>query len=385
MNSTGRDFFTEDRLFTPGPTPVPLGIKSSVLTADIYHRSSAFREILTQTRGGLAKIFKSSIEPVILTCSGTGALEASVVHLTSPKDLVLVLKIGNFGKRIVSMAKVFECQVDVLESPAGEAVDLAKLEQQLNLKKYRSVFFQANETSTGVANPTQEIVALVKKKSPETFIIVDGISALCAHDLDMAWGIDCLISGSQKGFGVPPGLAFVALSERGWNFKSLRSRFYFDLIKEKSGQDEGKTAWTPASSIVVQLFAACKEINGMGIDKMVAHHALLARAVRAALCEMGCELFAKNHYSQALTSFLPPQKIDPEKFKKHLQNRYGVLLAGGQDELQGKILRFAHLGFISKLHIVQGLTAMELALHEMGHEKTVGNGTKKAIQIFAGG
>ncbi len=385
MSNHERDYFTENSLYTPGPTPVPLAIKTTLLNSDLYHRSQEFREIFIDTRFQLAKIFQSEIPPVILTSSGTGAMEASVLHLTKPEDAVLVLKIGNFGKRFVNLTQIFGCQVEVLEAALGEAVDLKKLEQILSEKKFQAIFLQANETSTGVANPVREITELAKKMAPEMFVIVDGISALCAHEISMSWGIDSLISGSQKGFGVPPGLAFVALSDRAWKFKSLRPRFYFDLSKERAGQDDGKTAWTPASSIVIQLHKACVEINRITIEKMVSHHVLLAATVRAALLEMSCALFAKKHYSNALTSFIPPQKIDPEKLKKHLHNRYGVLLAGGQDELQGKILRFAHLGFVSKLHVIQGLAALELTLSEMGSTLEVGQGLKKAIQILARG
>ena len=385
MQNLERDFFTEDSLFTPGPTPVPQAIKATLLSSDIYHRSSEFREILVNTRAELSKIFKSAIAPVILTSSGTGAMEASVLHLTMVDDPVLVLKIGNFGKRFAAIATTYQCKVDVLEAEPGEAIDLRKLEFQLQQKKYRGLLLQANETSTGVANAVFEITQIAKKIAPEMFVIVDGISALCAHNIDMSWGIDCLISGSQKGFGVPPGLSFVALSERAWDFKSGRPRFYFDLNRERTGQDVGKTAWTPASTILIQLFHACLEINKITIEKMVAHHDILARTTREALEAMGCRLFAKSHFSNALTSFIPPQNIDPEKFKKHLYARYGVLLAGGQDELTGKILRFAHLGFVSKMHIIHGLGAIELALHEMEYSAEPGSGVKKAIQILARG
>lgn len=381
-----KDPFLRPRLFCPGPTPIPRVVNDVTADAQIYHRTGDFYNIVLRCRKLLAPFMGTKQEPAILTASGSGAMEAAIVNLTAAKDKVLVVNGGKFGERWQQLCQAYECDTKVLSVPYGESPSvndlLAFVDKHRNAK---ALFLQANETSTGVFFPLGEIIPALRKKFAG-LIVVDAISALCAHEIKMdEWGIDAVVSGSQKGFGLPPGLAFISMSQRAWNNLSTRGRYYFDLRIEEKNQKEGKTAWTPAITLVQQLAAALEALHGFGIERVFEHHEVLARAARAGAAAIGLELFPKANFSHALTAIKVPKGVDGSQLIKTLQKDYQVTFAGGQgDELKGKIVRFAHLGFIDSLDFIGGMAVLEFGLHACGYKFELGDGVKAAMQVISG-
>ncbi len=379
-----RELFTVDRLFCPGPTPVPDFVKEAGAESSIYHRSDEFYKIFRRSADLLAPLFGSKTLPIILAASGTGAMDAAFTNLTDVGDEIVTVKAGKFGERWEKLAEAYRCPAEVVTIEWGTAPTaaqiLAAVKKQKNTK---AIFIQANETSTGAYFGIEKLVPELRK-SFSGFIAVDCISSLGAHPMKMDdWQIDAVTAGSQKGFGLPPGLAFIALSERAWANLSKRPKFYFDLAKERKGQAEGRSAWTPASSLVHALKAALEKMNEVGYDRVAAHHTHLADAARAATKAMGLNLFAGSAPSNALTAITVPKGIDGQKLVKRLRQRFGMFFAGGQDELKGKIVRFAHLGFVNRFDLIDGVAALEFALAEEGYDLDLGRGVQAAMKVLA--
>ncbi len=380
-----QDLFVERRLFTPGPTPAPECVKVKYLETSTYHRSPEFEAVFKETTLLLKKLFNSSTTPIVLTSSGTGALEAALVNLTSPNDEVVVISCGKFGQRWHKLATAYRCKVHLVESSLESQLDLNSLKEVLTKSPFiKAVFLQAHETSTGMLLPVEEISKCVKEISPNALIIVDAVSSLGAHGLDVSgWGLDCAISGSQKGFGVAPGLAFLALSERAWlrQSETLRPKFYFDLAKERQGQSSGRSSYTPAISLVLGLHAALVEIDRIGFAEFVNHHVRMGQAARAAFQAMNLEFFLPEAVrSNVLTTIIVPKGIDGGAVLRHAKESYGAVISGGQDELKGKIIRFSHLGFVSQFHLLQGVIALEYSLRHFGHTFELGAGVSAAMK-----
>jgi aspartate aminotransferase-like enzyme len=384
-----RDPFIVEKLYCPGPTPVPLSVQIAGIESSVYHRSEGFYQIFNECRRLLVPFFGSQEFPIILTCSGSGAMEAAVVNLTAPGDEVAVVVGGKFGQRWEKLCKAYQCHTEILKVTPGSAPttdDVVRLASRL--KRPKAIFIQANETSTGVFYPIENIAGAIRSDArfKDTLIVVDAVSALCAHPIMMqSWGLDCVVAGSQKGFGVPPGLAFIALSPRAQQSFSNRPRFYFDLAREIKGQAVGQSAWTPASTIVQCLHAALGQLHQIGVQKVFEHHATLARATHAAVSAMGLELLAKQNPSHALTAIKVPDGIDCKALLSTLRLRFGSIFAGGQDELEGKIIRLAHLGFVDRFHLLSGIAALEFTLAELGGHKSLGSGVTAAMQVMHSG
>ena len=376
--------FIQTRIFCPGPTPVPLEAKLAPLDSEIYHRSDEFYALHLKCSEMLRPIFGCEQIPVILSCSGTGGLEAAILNLTAPGDEVIVVNGGKFGERWEELAVRYGCDAKVVKVASGEGARAQDLEKTMvNCRAPKAFFVQANETSTGVRHPVAELVSVLKEAFPECLVVIDAISSLGAHPLNMnADGFDCVVSASQKGFGLSPGLAFIALSDRAWSRLSPRPRFYFDLAKEFKGQGKGRSAWTPAIGLIQSLAVVLEKIHGIGIEAMIRNHELLAGAVRASLPAMGLELFAKSHPSNALTSILVPKGLDGTKLQELLRDRYGVIIPGGQDELKGKILRLSNLGFVSRFDLVHALSAIEFGLRDLGYGPCSGVGLGSGVKAF---
>lgn len=382
-----RDIFTPDRIFCPGPTPVPQAALDASRATAIYHRSDEFYKISMRCAELLKPIFGTKEQPIILTSSGTGAMEAVFVNLTAPGDQVVVVNGGKFGERWEKLAAAYQCPAEIVRVEWGRAPTPDDVVKALvRAPQAKVLFLQANETSTGAYYPIQEIAAAVRK-SWDGLLVVDCISSLGAHMMKMDdWQIDAVVAGSQKGFGLPPGLAFAALSARAWTKLSKRPRFYFDLERERKGQAEGRSAWTPAHTLIMALHSTLETLDGIGIDHLVAHHAWLAQACRAAVGAMGLELFAKAAPSDALTALTVPAGVDGGKLGKRLRQRFGMFFAGGQDQLKGKIVRFAHLGFVNRFDLIDGVAALEFALQEEGWgggPEGLGAGVKAAMAELA--
>lgn len=380
---TTRAPFARERLFCPGPTPVPAIARMAAMNESVYHRSETFTTLIQASRKLLGELIGCRIPPVILTCSGTGAMESAVINFTAPGSQTLVVNGGNFGERWLQLNQAYNCNVHSLDIPWGSAPNPQQIVDKLQTLPECSAFFiQANETSTGVYYPIKEIASAVRSTNKKILIVVDCISSLVAHEMRMDdWDIDVVVGGSQKGFGVPPGLAFVAISDRARNQFSNRPRFYFDLKREEAGQSKGDTAWTPAVTLVQALNASMQYLKQIGFSKLNEHHAKGAKAVREAGQAIGLDLFANGNYSNALTAFRLPSEA--KGLVKTLDARFGAIFAGGQGQLSGQIFRFSHLGFVDQLDIIGGIGAVELGLFQATGRDVLGKGVAAASRIFA--
>jgi len=378
-----RELFTANRLFCPGPTPSPWSVKQAGLESDIYHRSKEFEAMVTASIEMLKPLFGTKTQPVIFTASGTGAMESVIVNLTEVGDAVTVVVAGKFGERWQKLNQAYGNKVSTIAVENGRVPTLEQISAAFQANPApKAFFFQANETSTGARFDVAAIAAHVRKISPKTLIVVDAISSLGAHEVHMdKLGIDAVTAGSQKGFGVAPGLSFVALSERAWGQLSSRPKYYFDLDKERKGQAQGRTAWTPAVSLIQSLHVSLTEISKIGVSQFAEHHARLARACRSAVSAMGLELFVeKSAVSDALTAIKVPQNLDGTVILTTAKNRYGAIISGGQDDLKGKIIRFSHLGFVSPFMLIEGLAALEFSFADVGYQFKLGSGVSAAMQ-----
>ncbi len=373
-------------LLAPGPTPVPSKVRLAMAQPIIHHRTPQFEAIFAEAQAGLKKLFQTSQEVIILAASGTGAMEAAVTNTCSPGDRVLVVNGGKFGERWGKIAAAYGLAVTELKVEWGKAVDPAAVEHAL--KEHpdtRLVLVQASETSTTVLHSVEPIARLTRQR--DTLLVVDGITAVGVLDLPMdALGIDILITGSQKALMLPPGLAFLALSERAWQATAgaRLPRFYFDLKRERDNQLQHTTAWTPAISLIFGLHAALEMMFEEGLQPMFARHERLARATRAGAQALGLALVAPESPSPAATGIYLPAGV-PGKLVGYLRDQVGVTFAGGQDQLKGKIARIAHLGYIGTFDIVTAMAVLEMGLAAFGAKVAFGTGVGAAQAILMDG
>jgi aspartate aminotransferase-like enzyme len=379
------------RLFTPGPTPLLPAAQFAMAAADIHHRTPEFRALFQKVLAQLKVFVGTKNDVLLLSCSGTGAMEASVSNLTSPGDKVLVLTAGKFGERWVGLAKAFGCEPDVVTAPYGETFDLAAVKASLK-NEHKVVYLQATETSTAVRHDVEAIAGLVNKT--DALLVVDGITGLGTTHLDVdGWGIDVLIGGSQKAVMIPPGLAYLSVSEKAWAAMegAKNPRFYFDLRKERKNAVKGESAYTPAVALIAGLGAALDYIAGQaGGDLEKGRIALIdnaqvnAAATRAGLVALGFTLFAPTAPAAAATAVAVPEGMDSGAVVKALKSRFALVTANGQGEMQGKIFRVAHLGFFDYLDTVALLGAMEhIAKDTLGLPVVYGQAVAAAQEVFA--
>ncbi|MBN1254473.1 MAG: alanine--glyoxylate aminotransferase family protein [Deltaproteobacteria bacterium] len=373
------------QLFSPGPTPVPERILLAMAGPLIHHRDPAYEEIFQEVREGLQYVFQTKQEVLVLASSGTGAMEGAVCNTLSRGDEVLVVRGGKFGERWAEICEAYGVNFTPIDVTWGEAVDPAAITKALDANpSIKAVLVQASETSTGVMHPVKAIADIVKKRDG-TILVVDAISALGVVDLPMdQWGLDVVVSGSQKAFMLPPGLAFVALSEKAWGFAegSDLPKFYFNLKEELASAQKNQSQFTPAISLVVGLREALRMFKEEGLENVFKRHGKLAQATREAAKALGLELLAPQSPSNALTAIKAPEGVDGKKLKKNFEDMYGLIIAGGQSQLKGKIIRIAHIGYFQELDIIQAISALELILKEMGYPVELGKGVKAAEEIL---
>ena len=379
------------RLFTPGPTPLLPAAQFAMAAADIHHRTPEFRALFQKVLAQLKVFVGTKNDVLLLSSSGTGAMEASVSNLTSPGDRVLVLTAGKFGERWADLTKAFGCEVDVVKAPYGQTFDLAEIKQALK-PEHRAVYMQATETSTAVSHDVEAIAKLVKET--DALLVVDGITGLGTSHLDVdGWGIDILIGGSQKAVMIPPGLAYLSVSEKAWAAmeKSKNPRYYFDLRKERKNAAKGESAYTPAVALIAGLGAALDYIAGQaggdlekGRIALVDNAQVNAAATRAGLVALGFTLFAPTSPAAAATAVAVPEGMNSGDVVKALKTRFALVTANGQGEMQGKIFRVAHLGFFDYLDTVALLGAMEhIAKDTLGLPVVYGQAVAAAQQVYA--
>lgn len=373
------------RLFAPGPVPVPEEVALQMARPIIHHRTKSFEKVFAQVKEDLRWIFQTKNDVITLASSGTGAMEAAVSNTLSPGDKVLVIDGGKFGERWWKMTKAYGLETDILKVTWGEAVDPQEVESRLRQGGYRAVLVQASESSTGTYHPIEALAKLTRDRE-DCLLIVDAISALGAVNLPMdAWGIDVLVAGSQKALALPPGLAFIALSQKAWRFveTSKIQRFYFDLKREKKNLEQNTTAFTPAITLVLGLAESLCSLKAEGLENLFARHERLARATREAMKALRLKLYSKSPVN-SLTAVCVPEGIDGSKVTKIMESKFNMTIAGGQDAAKGKIFRIAHLGYFDELDIVTVVAAIEGTLAELGYAFEMGKGVGAAMKSLWG-
>ncbi|MBI4286737.1 MAG: alanine--glyoxylate aminotransferase family protein [Chloroflexi bacterium] len=359
-----------ENLRIPGPTPLPKEVLDAISRQMINHRGPEFRQILADITQKLKLLFQTRNDLLLLTCSGTGGMEAGIVNFLSPGDKVLSVSIGVFGDRFANIAKQYGAEVVPLRFEFGQAADPDTVRKSLEANpQVKAVLVTHNETSTGVTNDLATISKIVK--SFDKLLLVDGISSLGCIDLPVdAWNIDVAITGSQKGFMVPPGLAMVSISPAAWqaNAKAKMSRFYFDLAKAKSSLDKGETPFTPAVSIAFGLSVSLDMMLKEGLPNIVARHVRIGKAARAGVKSLGLSLLAadERYASNTVTAVVASKGLDPKKSNKIMREEFKIVLAGGQQTLEGKIFRIGHLGWVAEEDIKKVIDTLKVVLPRAG-------------------
>ncbi|MDQ2992603.1 MAG: alanine--glyoxylate aminotransferase family protein [Candidatus Eremiobacteraeota bacterium] len=376
-------------LFLPGPVAVAQPVLAAMARPLENHRGPDFAKRLTRVADRLKPIFGTSGPVVLLGSSGTGGMEAAVTSMFSPGDVLLACPIGVFGKRFSEIARTYGCTVEVLETPAGAALDPGAFAARLKAdteKKITGVLLTHNETSTGVQNDMSRYAQALRDHG--AISVVDSVSGFGAIHFKMdEWGYDVVVTAAQKALAAPPGMAMVALGERAVaRLESSKcSRYYFDLKKALEFSKIGQTPWTPPISIVYALDAALDLYEATGADAVVERHALYARAIRAAFEALGFEIFSHaGAHSVTVVAALPPAGVDPGKLLEALRVDRGVVLSGGQAELAGKIVRMGTMGAISETDILGAIGAIEIALLEADAPVHLGAGVQAALRELIG-
>jgi aspartate aminotransferase-like enzyme len=356
-----------------------------------HHRTADFKALFQRVLGDLKEFIGTKNDVLVLTCSGTGVMEAAVTNLTSPGDKVLVLTAGKFGERWTGLAKTFGCNVEVLSAPYGETFSLDDIRARVT-PEIRALFLQATESSTGVRHDLQAIAKMVRENS-DALLVVDAITGLGTTHLDIDdWGVDMIIGGSQKALMVPPGLAYCAVSERAWKRmeKTTTPRYYFDLQKERKSAAKGETPYTPATSLFAAMGAALEFIRSMGNGDLthgreaLIHNAELCAAMtRAGAQALGLKLYASVP-AAALTAICPSEGIDSGAIVKEFRESFDAVVANGQAEMKGKLFRIAHLGYYDYLDTIGILGALEHVLaHVTGKSVDYGAAVRAAQETYA--
>ncbi len=372
-------------LLAPGPTAVPPEVLLAMAQPVIHHRAPEFAQLFGEVREDLKWLFQTRNDVLILASSGTGAMEGAVSNFLSPGDKALVVNGGKFGERWGKLCKTFGAQVTELKVEWGYAVDPQQVADALKKDPgIKAVYVQASETSTGVAHDIRALAEVVRPLE-DTILVVDAITALGVFDIQTdAWGLDVVITGSQKALMLPPGLAFVSVSEKAWRLaeKAKNAAFYFNFKKERESQIKNQTAYTPAVSMILGLREVMRMLKAEGLAQVFGRQARLAQAMREGAKAAGLTLFPKQAPSDALTAISAPEGVDGQAIYKNLRVQYGITAAGGQDHLKGKIFRISHMGYADTFDIITALAAIEMVLKGLGYPVQLGRGVAKAQELL---
>ncbi|MBY0121264.1 alanine--glyoxylate aminotransferase family protein [Bacillus sp. S/N-304-OC-R1] len=370
----------------PGPTPIPKKVQLAMAEDIISHRSEEFVELYRNTTNRVKQIFGTEQEILLLPSGGTAALEAAAVNTVSPGEEVVVITVGAFGDYFVSICEKYGFHVHKLEKEWGQACTEEELAEFLKpLKNVKAVFATYNETSTGILNPVEKLANAVHTHSDALFI-VDGVSCIGGAPAEMdKWGIDILVTGSQKSMMLPPGLALVSVSDRAW--KAIENNntpsYYLNLLSYRDWAAKGMTPNTPAVTLIYGLAAVCDLIEEEGFAQTVARHELMKNMVREAMKALNIGLLTSDEYaSPTITAICTPEGIDLGQFMKHLKEKYHLDFAGGLGHLQGKIFRFGHMGYCFPSDVLQAISLMEAALQDFSYSFELGAGVKAAQEVF---
>jgi len=372
-------------LLAPGPTPIPPEVLQALSRPILHHRTPEFETLFARARAALAELLETRSEVLVLAASGTGAMEAAVVNLLSPGDEAIVVRCGKFGERWAEIGKAFGVTVHALDAPYGETVEPERVAAALQAHPgARALFVTQSETSTGVLEDIEAYAALSRRT--DTLCVVDTVSSLGAVACPMdAWGVDVVVSGSQKGLMCPPGLAFIALNERAWRAAAAARlpKFYWDLPAERKWQAKRQAQYTPAVSLLMGLDAAIGLIMAEGLPQVYRRHDRLARAMRAGVEALGLGLFPRATPSPAVTAIVAPPGVDGEAVVRAYGEEHHITIAGGQGEMKGKIFRVAHLGYVDESDVLVGLAALERVLARLGVPVEFGAAVGAAQKLFA--
>lgn len=376
-------------LMIPGPTPVPEAALLALAKHPIGHRTSEFSNLMAEVTANLKWLHQTESDVLMLTASGTGAVEAGIINFLSAGDRVLIGTNGKFGERWAEVAVAYNLQVEQITAEWGQPLDPAQFAEKLQSdteKQIKAVIITHSETSTGVLNDLETINRHVKEHG-EALMIVDAVTSLGAVNIPMdAWGIDVLASGSQKGYMIPPGLGFVAVSPKAWEAYKTASlpKYYLDLGKYRKSTAKNTTPFTPPVNLMVALHTTLRMMKDEGLESIFARHQRLMNASRAAVKGLNLPLFAADSCASPAITAVAPEGVDAEQIRAIMKKKFDIALAGGQDHLKGKIFRIGHLGFVSDRDILSAIASMESALRELGYEGfTPGAGAAAAARVFA--
>jgi aspartate aminotransferase-like enzyme len=371
------------RLYTPGPTPVPEEIMLKMAEPISHHRLPSFEVMFSEANQNLQYLFNTKQLVITLTSSGSGAMEAAVTNILSQGDKVIAVRGGKFGERWAEICQAYGIEVIPIDIEWGDSVSPESIEELLKKEKnVKAVFTTQSETSTGALNDIKTIAEMIKPY--DTLLVVDSITGIGVHEMKPDdWGVDVVVTGSQKGLMLPPGLAFICLSARALAAmeKSTLPKYYFSLKKALKAMDKKQTPWTPALTLIIGLNEALKMIKNEGLEQLYARHQRLADATRAGVKALDLALLAK-HPSNVLTAIRMPDSINTGALVKYLRDELGILVAGGQGHLKGKIIRIAHLGYVDDFDIIVVISALERGLKKMGYSFKIGSGVEAAQNIL---
>jgi aspartate aminotransferase-like enzyme len=374
-------------LMIPGPTPVPENVLLALAKHPIGHRSGEFSQIMAEVTANLKWLHQTENDVLMLTVSGTGAMEAGIINFFSPGDRVLVVHNGKFGERWAEVANAFALDVVEVTAAWGQPIDPGAVKAALDAdtaKAIKGVVVTHSETSTGVINDLETIAKYIKAHG--ALSIIDAVTSLGASNVPIdAWSLDVVCSGSQKGFMIPPGLGFVTVSAKAWEAYKVAKlpRYYMDLGKYSKGAAKNTTPFTPPVNLIFSLQAALTMMKAEGLENIFARHLRHMHATRAAITAMGLALYApEGHGSPAITA-VAPTTVDAEQIRSVMKKKFDIVLAGGQDDLKGKIFRIGHLGFVCDRDILTALGALEATIAELGHVGfTPGAGVAAAAKVL---
>lgn len=377
-------------LMTPGPTMLPYRVREAMNRQILHHRTKEFEAYFCKMNRDLKKVFVTQGPVLTLASSGTGAMEAAIVNAFSPGDKVLAISVGVFGERFAKIAGRFGLEVKPMDIPWGKGVDPEEVKSYLEGpegKDTKGVLITHNETSTGVVNDIKTIARIVKDK--DCILLVDAVSSLAGIELKAdEWGLDMVVAGSQKALMLPPGLAFVSISDKAWEFvkKSKLPKFYFDFLAYKKSLGDDTTPYTPAVSLVIAASEALDMIIEEGLENIFARHKNLALACRSAVTAMGLELFTDQKYaSDLITSIKAPLGVEIDKARSIMNLEHDIMIAEGQQHLKGKIFRIGHMGYVDCYDLLRTISALEFSLIKVGYKMELGAGVaaaQKAIDPY---
>ncbi len=374
-------------LLLPGPTPVPPRVLRAMGAPAINHRGPEFKELIAEITEGVKTIYRTASDVLVLTASGTGGMEAAVTNFLAPGDKALVVSIGAFGDRFKKICKTYGVEVEALDFPWGTAADPAAVAEKLKADTagaIKAILVQHNETSTGVLNDIKAISEA--RGNHPALLIVDAISGLAAAELQTdEWNLDVVISGAQKAFMIPPGLAMISVNQRAWAVaeKVPNKRFYFDLLAAKESLASGQTPYTPAVSLMMGLREALRMMLAEGLPNITNRHYLYRDMVRAGVKALGLQFLADDSVaSPAVTSVKTPGGYKPGDINKRMREKYNVVLAGGQGKLKDEIFRIGHLGFVQPVDLFAAFAALELVLRELELPVTPGAGVAALQRVL---